>query len=142
MVKEKQSFDQLKESLDDEKNKLKMDHSLEKDGLIEELNKIKEENKNQSEVQNISAQMENMMKEKDSDICQLNLKIEDLQTKLAQNVESEAKTAQDLDLFKTNANGLEIQCQNNENTIEEYKVNVLLLQSKLSSHESSFGQLM
>ena len=135
------SFEQLITSLDHEKNKLKI-ISLEKDCLMDELTKMKEENKNQSKIQNITTQMEEKLKEKDSDIIQLNLKIRDLETKLARNLENEAKTAEDLDLLKTKNNGFEIQCQNYENAIEEYKVNVLLLQSKLSSHESSFEQLM
>ena len=135
------SFDQLMKSIADEKNKLEI-ISLEKDCLMDELTKMKEENKNQSKIQNITTQMEEMLKEKDSDIVQLNSKIRDLETKLARNLENEAKTAEDLDLLKTKNNGFEIQCQNYENAIEEYKVNVLLLQSKLSSHESSFEQLM
>merc|ERR1712223_1323423 len=61
LLRKTESFDQLMESLDDEKNKLKI-ISLEKDSLMEELTKIKEEN----QVQNISTEMENMMKEKDS----------------------------------------------------------------------------
>merc|ERR1712020_139918 len=79
LVKKSESFDQLMESLDDEKNKLKI-ISLEKDGLLAEL----KEYKNQSQVQNSSTEMENMMKKKDSEICQLNLEIGDLETKLDQ----------------------------------------------------------
>ena len=76
------------------------------------LNEMKEKNINQSESE-IKKEMVNMvygnmLKEKDSDIFQLNLKIEGLESKLARNA-------------KVN--------QNYENTIEEYKVNVLLLQS-------------
>merc|ERR1712141_845202 len=102
----------------------------------------KEENKNQSKIQNITTQMEEKMKEKDSDIIQLNLKIRDLETKLAGNLENEAKTAEDLDLLKTKNNGFEIQCQNYENAIEEYKVNVLLLQSKLKTITMEKDSLM
>merc|ERR1711902_132408 len=91
------SFEQLITSLDHEKNKFKI-ISLEKDCLMDELTK-----------------MEEKLKEKDSDIIQLNLKIRDLETKLARNLENEAKTAEDLDLLKTKNNGFEIQCQNYEN---------------------------
>merc|ERR1712141_135251 len=101
---------------------------------------VKEENEKKFQIQKQSEDLQ--MKEKHSDIAQLNLKIDHLETKLAHNVKTEARIVQDLDLIKTKASGLEIQCQNYENTIEDYKVNVLLLQSKLSSHESSFDQLM
>merc|ERR1712001_87612 len=93
------SFEQLITSLDREKNKLKI-ISWEKDCLMDELTKMKEENKNQSKIQNITTQMEEKLKEKDSDIIQLNLK-----TKLARNLENEANTAEDLDLLKTKNNG-------------------------------------
>merc|ERR1712062_585543 len=92
------SFDQLMKSIADEKNKLEI-ISLEKDCLMDELTKMKEENKNQSKIQNITTQMEEKLKEKDSDIIQLNSKIRDLETKLARNFENEAKTAEELDLL-------------------------------------------
>ena len=56
LVKKSESFDQLMESLENEKNKLKI-ISLEKDGLLEEL----KEYKNQSQVQNINIEMEKGM---------------------------------------------------------------------------------
>ena len=65
--------------------------SSEKESLVEQLAKIQNENDQRSEVQKQkdicqyeSTQMQSMMKEKDLDICQLNLKNETLETKLAQ----------------------------------------------------------
>ena len=75
-------FDQVMESSDDEKNKQKIISLF--DGLRKELGIAKKmENEYNKFVKTMTSgypkevptEMENMMKEKDSEICQLNMKI-------------------------------------------------------------------
>ena len=131
------SFDEMTTLLNAEKSKMH-DLTTENCKLVDQLKNLQEKLQSLTEAEVNSdakiACLENSLNTKTASVQELELKIEHLNETL----ENAKKDVVHINVLQN----LENKCQNYEEMIENYKVEIFLLQSKLSSHEESYNELV